>query len=193
MNPLTVAKIFKGIGKAGKAVGKVGKVGKTAGKVGKAATKGSSKLARGGLNLASDAVESGSKKALNMAHKFNTNFMRDIRPDELEFSLSPAQHLIGRKAKMSTNLMAFGALAAYGAASGMEKEGALFGGAKRGDIEAGYQYGMINESINPVLKEENKQAQNNPEAFQEQVTNSTEQFGSAGADIVFALHQLRNR
>ena len=131
------------------------------------------------------------KKAQHYANKMNDAskyIFRGITPEELEGSFSPAEHLFKVKAKKSANLIAFGGLTALGTGVGLNREFQT-----KGDIVPMQQYGMINQNTNPILDEEIQTQQRNENYMQRAIEKESRAYGSAGPEIVFALHELRNR
>lgn len=138
-----------------------------------------------------EKLNNATSKAQYYANKMNDaskHIFREITPEELENSFSPAEHLFKVKAKTSVNLMAFGGLTAYGVASGLSRESNV-----EGEIVPMHQYGMINPNTNPILDEEVQMQQRNENTMQRAIEKESRTYGSAGPEIVFALHELRNR
>ena len=127
-------------------------------------------------------------KGLNVADSINKKFFTEISSKELSETFSPAKHLLKTKAKKSTNWVTFGALAGVGFASGVYAESR-----KLGEISSSNGYDMVNESVNPVLRRELEEQQKNEGALSDAIQKESKTYGSSGAEIVFALHDLRNR
>lgn len=144
------------------------------------------------VNSATKVAHGTTDKAVRLGGYIKDKGFKAIPESELAETLSPARHLFKTKAKTSTNLLAFGALTAYGIGSGFDKEGAFSGGRKLGTIESGYGYDMINEEPSITTQKYNESMKDEA-LMQDRMDKEMKSYGSAGPDIVFALHQLRNR
>lgn len=141
-------------------------------------------------DVTASAVGIGST-GLGIAKGIKNLAFEEMTEEMLEESTSILEHLTGIKAKKRTNQLAFGAIGLYALSEGIgnaERErsmGTIVG--------ADFQPNLVNQSTNPVT-DSNLEYYNKNESYRNQIDYDMEnKFGSAGADIVFALHELRNR
>ena len=141
------------------------------------------------INITDDASRAFDSGA-SFAKKVNDKLFREITEDELKNNYSIMNHLTKRKAKTSTNVAAFGGLALYGAVSGGAREAESV---SMGEISAGSMYGTTDTFTSPILDRELDNQRSDQEAFGKEIQKNSKKYGSAGPDLVFALHDLRNR
>lgn len=167
MNPGSFKKILKGIGK--NIDDKVGKI-----------------------PYLADDIKQGVKNKLganaDIANDVGKLIFRKMEPEELEGNFSVAENIFKIKAKTSANVIATLGLTGAGIIAGVNSEQNV-----EGDIVPVEQYGMINRNTNPILDEEIRRQQNDEAYMQRALEKEMKDYGSAGPDIVFALHELRNR
>lgn len=170
---------------------------KTADFAGNAATfagRGVKSATKGAKFIANDAIVSGvglGKTGLDVARYVKKHGFYELSDEALENSTNLLEHLTGVRAKKSTNALAFGAIASFGA---LEIYGDAEKKASMGDIVgADTVPNMINQDTSPITQamvdrynEDSKYSSRVDEHF-------SDKYGSAGPDLVFALHELRNR
>lgn len=146
-----------------------------------------------GFNRTVDLSIGAFDKGADVANYMNKKMMKSLSEEDLKGSWSLPQRMFKVKAKSSTNWMAFGTLTTAGLGVGMYKEGAFTGGAKLGEIGPGQMYDMTNSYTSPTVDRMVEEQSRNQELFNRSIEKNQDKYGSAGPDIVFALHQLRNR
>lgn len=177
-------KILKGLDKS---VGFAGNAATLAGKGVKSATKGAK-------FIANDAMVSGvglGKTGLDIARYIKKVGFEELSEEALENSTNLLEHLTGVRAKKSTNALAFGAISAYGMLEiydDAEKRASM------GQIVgADTVPNMINQDISPMTQSMIDRY-NEDQRYSGRVDEHfNDKYGSAGPDLVFALHELRNR
>lgn len=131
------------------------------------------------------------KTGLDIAKKIKNVAFEEMSDEALEESTNILEHLTKLKAKKSTNTIAALGVMGYGA---MNINSDIKRREGMGDvIGAGYQPNMINEVSNPIV-DERMQEYERSETYRNNLDEElSSKFGSASPDIVFALHDLRNR
>lgn len=153
--------------------------------------KGIGKTVDDGVGKAYDTANGIRKKtpsSIILSNDIGKLIFREMKPEELEGNFSVAENLFKIKAKTSANVLAVAGLTGAGIISGYNSEQGL-----EGDVVPVEQYGMINKNTNPILDEEIKRQQSDEVYMQKAIEKEMKHYGSAGPDIVFALHELRNR
>lgn len=152
------------------------------------------KASKGAEYLAKDAIITGTgvgKTGLDIARKVKKWGFEEMSEEALENSTNVLEHLTGMRAKKSTNALAFAAVVGYSGltvADDVEKTrgmGTIVG--------ADFQPNMINPTLNPITEQTLNEYEQNEKMANRVNEQFHEDFGSAGPDLVFALHELRNR
>lgn len=152
------------------------------------------KASKGAEFLAKDAIITGTgvgKTGLDIARKVKKWGFEEMSEEALSNSTNILEHITGMRAKKSTNALAFAAVVGYSGlniADDVEKTrgmGTIVG--------ADFQPNMINPSINPITEQTLEEYEQNERIANRVNEQFHDDFGSAGPDLVFALHELRNR